>query len=61
MSSKRIKISFASVNNNVRVIGQSELAASNQRIKSAMKGVVRSFEKKETVSKRSASTLVLNA
>lgn len=62
MAGKRVKISFNSVTEGkTTIISKSDVAASNQRIKEAMKDVVKSFEKKEAQSKRNAAKLVLNA
>ncbi|MDO7138916.1 hypothetical protein [Algibacter lectus] len=62
MSSKRVKISFETVNEGkYTVINKSAIAESNRRIKDAMKVVVRNYEKKETQSKQQAAMLVLNA
>lgn len=62
MSSKRVKITFNSLNEGkYTVIGKNAIAETNQRIKVEMKTVVRSFDKKETLSQQEASTLVLNA
>ena len=62
MASKRVKISFATINEGkYTVIENSVIAETNQRVKEAMKDVVRSFEKKETQSQQQAATLVLNA
>lgn len=62
MNSKRVKISFESVNgDNYTVIDKSVIDAANTRIKEAMKVVVRDFEKKEKISQQQAAMLVLNA
>jgi len=62
MATKRVKISFATVNEGrYTIIDKSAIAETNERVKEAMKDVVRSFEKKETQSKQQASMLVLNA
>ena len=62
MAGKRVKISFNSVTEGkTTIISKSDVAASNQRIKEAMKDVMRGFEKKEAQSKRDAAKLVLNA
>lgn len=61
-ATKRIKITFDTVNaGKYTAINSQELSESNRRIKSAMKIVVREYEKKETKSLRQASQLVLNA
>ncbi len=62
MATKRVKISFATVNEGkYTIIEKSAIAETNERVKVAMKDVVRSFEKKETQSHQQASMLVLNA
>lgn len=62
MASKRVKISFETVNNGKYVvISNSAIAETNQRVKAAMKEVVRVYEKKETQSQQRASLLVLNS
>lgn len=62
MATKRVKISFATVNEGrYTIIDKSAIAETNERVKEAMKDVVRSFEKKETQSQQQASMLVLNA
>ena len=62
VSSKRVKISFKSVNDgNFTTINRSDIAETNHRIKEAMKDVVREYEKKETRSQQQAALLVLNA
>lgn len=62
MASKRVKITFDTVNDGkYTIINKSAIAETNQRVKVAMKDVVRSFEKKETQSQQQAATLVLNA
>lgn len=62
MATKRVKISFAIVNEGrYTIIDKSAIAETNERIKGAMKDVVRNFEKKETQSQQQASMLVLNA
>ncbi|MGV3612448.1 MAG: hypothetical protein ACO1N0_15930 [Fluviicola sp.] len=62
MASKRVKITFATVNDgNYSVIKKSDIAETNQRVKEAMKDVVRTYEKKETQSQQQAALLVLNA
>jgi hypothetical protein len=62
LASKRIKISFASSNQGkIVTIQRSEIAKTNERVKEAMKTIVRDFDKKETLSQRQASELVLNA
>lgn len=62
MKSRRIKISFSTINDGkYTVIKQADIAQTNQRIKTEMKSVVRVFEKKEAESKQKAALLVLNA
>lgn len=62
MSSKRVKISFETINaGNYTVIDKNDIAATNQRVKEVMKDVVRKYEKNATISKQNASKLVLNA
>lgn len=62
MATKRIKISFATSNQGkIVTIKRSDIAKTNERVKEAMKTIVRDFDKKETLSQRQASELVLNA
>lgn len=62
MASKRVKISFETVNEGkYTVIDKSAIAESNERVKKAMKNVVRTHEKKESQSQQQAATLVLNS
>jgi hypothetical protein len=62
LSTKRIKISFSTSNQgNIITINRSDIAKTNERVKEAMKTIVRDFDKKETLSHRQASELVLNA
>ena len=62
MSSKRVKISFKSVNDGkYTTIKRSDIAETNERVKEAMKDVVREYEKNETRSQQHAAMLVLNA
>lgn len=62
MASKRVKISFDTVNEGkYTIIEKKAIAETNQRVKEAMKGVVRTYEKKGTQSQQQASSLVLNA
>jgi hypothetical protein len=62
MASKRVKISFQTVNEGkYTVIKSSAIAETNIRVKSVMKEVVRDYEKKETESQQRAALLVLNA
>jgi len=62
LSSKRVKISFKTVNaENYTIIKKSEIAQSNSRIKVVMKEIVREYEKKEIRSQQQAALLVLNA
>lgn len=60
--SKRIKISFKTVNDGkYTVIKKSDIDSINRRVKEEMKSVMRTYEKKETQSKQRAALLVLNA
>lgn len=60
--SKRVKISFQTVNNGkVTPIDGRQLAASSHRIKNAMAVVVRDYKKHEASSRIDARKLVLNA
>ncbi len=62
MASKRVKVSFETVNEGkYSIIRNSAIAETNQRVKAVMKDVVRDYEKKETKSQQSAALLVLNA
>ena len=62
MSTKRVKITFHSVNaGKYTTISNQDLSASSQRIRTEMKDVVREYEKNETESLRAASELILNA
>lgn len=62
MASKRIKISFQSINDrDFHVIDKQAIAQTSERVKVAMKDVVRDYDKNETKSQRQASLLVLNA
>jgi hypothetical protein len=62
MPSRRIKISFQTVNDGkYTIIDNRAIAETNKRVKAAMKEVVRDYEKKETESQQSAALLVLNA
>jgi hypothetical protein len=62
LNSKRVKISFETVNQgNIIEIKSSDIHATNQRVKIAMKQVVRKFEKNDTLSNQQASKLVLNS
>jgi len=62
LSSKRVKISFGTVNEGkITVISKSSIAETNNRVKAAMKDVVRTYEKKESRSQQEAALLVLNA
>lgn len=61
MSTKRIKISFKSVNEGkYTIISNADISQSSNRIKTAMKGVVREHEKRQVLSQKEASKLVLN-
>lgn len=60
--SKRIKLSFKLINDKkFTVIDKSDIAETNQRVKEAMKDIVRDYEKKEALSQQNAASLVLNA
>lgn len=60
MASKRIKISFNNVNEGkFTVISNDAISQSSNRIKSEMKVVVREHEKKQVISQKEASKLVL--
>ena len=60
--SKRIKLSFSSVNEGkYTVISHSDISEVNRQVKDEMKEVVREYEKKESTSQKDASKLVLNA
>lgn len=62
METKRIKISFNTINKGkCTVINRSEIAEVNRIIRGEMKGVVRAFEKNENISQKNAAKLVLNA
>jgi len=62
VESKRIKISFKSVNDSkFTTIKRSDIADTNIRVKEAMKEVVREYEKNDTRSQQHAAMLVLNA
>ena len=62
MSSKRVKISFSSINEGkITVLPKQGIAEANQAVKVAMTQAVREFEKKETKSLQAAALLVLNA
>ncbi|WP_292946932.1 hypothetical protein [Olleya sp. UBA1516] len=62
MSGNREKISFSTVNEGkFTPISKVHIAQTNQRVKVAMKDVVRVYEKKETQSHQQAAMLVLNA
>jgi hypothetical protein len=62
MSTKRIKISFSSINQGkISEIPRQSIIDANQAVKSAMTQAVREFEKKETKSLQDAALLVLNA
>lgn len=61
MTTKRVKISFKTVNEGkYNVIEKSVIAETNKSVKAKMKEVVRVYEKKETDSQQSAALLVLN-
>ncbi|MXN91683.1 hypothetical protein GR160_10640 [Flavobacterium sp. Sd200] len=59
--SKRVKISFSTVNDGkYTVISNVDISQSSSRIKTAMKGAVREHEKRQAISQKEASKLVLN-
>ncbi len=61
MASKRIKISFKNVNEGrFTVISSADISQSSNRIKTEMKDVVREHEKRQVLSQKEASKLVLN-
>ncbi len=61
MSTKRIKISFETVNNGrYTVIEAVDMSVTSTIIKSEMKEVVREHEKKQALSQKQASQLVLS-
>lgn len=60
--SKKIKISFETINTGiVTEIDSHGIAVSNQRIKNTMTDVVRQYKRNETNSIKHAGTLILNA
>jgi hypothetical protein len=60
--SKRVKISFETVNEGkYTIISNRDIADTNKNVKAIMKDVVRTYEKKETESQQSAALLVLNS
>jgi hypothetical protein len=62
MASKRVKISFSTVNEGkYTVINKATIAETNTRVKAAMKSVVRTHENNESKSQQGAAMLVLNA
>lgn len=62
MESKRIKISFSSVNEGkYTVISRSDISEVNRRVKDEMKTIVKEFERNESISQKDAAKLVLNA
>lgn len=62
LESKRVKISFGTVNEGkITVIDKTSIAETNSRVKTTMKSVVRTYEKKESKSQQEAGMLVLNA
>lgn len=61
MSTKRIKISFETVNNGkYTIIEAADMSVTSTRIKSEMKEVVREHEKKQALSQKQASQLVFS-
>jgi hypothetical protein len=62
MASKRVKISFGTVNEGkYTVIDKGSIAETNGRVKVAMKDVVRKYDEMEIKSREDAALLVLNA
>ena len=62
MTSKRIKISFSTVNKGkYTIISKDVIAEANKKIKAEMKQVIREFEKRQTKSQQQAARLTLNA
>lgn len=62
MESKRVKITFDTVNEGkITIIDRSSIAQTNSRVKAAMKEVVRAYDKNENRSQQEAARLVLNA
>lgn len=62
MKSKRVKVSFQTVNeNNYTPINQDKINKSNKRVKTAMKHVVKTYKNNEVKSKQQAAMLVLNS
>jgi len=62
LTSKRIKISFSTVNKGkYTVISKDVVAEANKKIKAEMKQVIREFEKRQTKSQQQAARLTLNA
>lgn len=62
LTSKRIKISFSTVNKGkYTIISKDVVAEANKKIKAEMKQVIREFEKRQTKSQQQAARLTLNA
>jgi hypothetical protein len=62
LTSKRIKISFSTVNKGkYTIISKDVIAEANKKIKAEMKQVIREFEKRQTKSQQQAARLTLNA
>gem|GEM_PF-1408976 len=62
MTSKRIKISFSTVNKGkYTIISKDVIAEANKKIKAEMKQVIREFEKRQTKSQQQAARLTFNA
>jgi len=57
----REKINFGSINNgNYEIIDPKLIAESRERIKKAMKPIVREFDKNQKLSRESAKKLIIN-
>ena len=62
LTSKRIKISFSTVNKGkYTIISKDVIAEANKKIKAEMKQVIREFEKRQTKSQQQAARLTFNA
>jgi len=61
MISKRIKISFNTINkDNFTIISKKEIAESNQILKENMKNVVRKHVKNQILSQQQSSKFIIN-
>jgi hypothetical protein len=61
MISKRIKISFNTINkDNLTIISKKEIAESNQILKENMKNVVRKHVKNQILSQQQSSKFIIN-